>query len=270
MLFSEEKVIVLLVEYEYVESAHNSQRLEVFFGEKLAEVGYDGVIGVADFKKVCDELMPIQRRKLEDICSARFQDHRENGSIICIGIAYPEHAIDCINVRLSNGTADKHAWNTYAREYHKLNSLLNAVSTDISAYFEGVLIPATVEGIAVKNVEDYYEMTVSHRVIAENAGLGWRGKNELVINEKFGCALRFASVITSLPLIHARKVKVSCRNCEACVEVCSFLRNKDELENYRENCRRYIAQLGLKGEVCGKCIKACYRHSIFSNNFRQT
>lgn len=268
ILFTEEKVIALFTEEEYVERAHNSRRLGIFFSEKLTEIGYDGVIGVADFKKVYDELMPVQRSKLEDVCSHHFQDLQKNGSIICIGIAYHEHAIDCIDVRLSNGTADKHAWNKYAREYHKLNGFLNAISADISNHFEGVLIPATVEEIAVKSVEDYYKMTVSHRVIAENAGLGWRGKNELVIHEKFSCALRFASIVTSLPLVHARKVEVSCGNCEACLKVCSFLRNKDELKNYRESCRRYIVQLGLESMVCGKCIKACYRHSIFSNRFR--
>jgi len=253
-----------------VERTRNSDRLGTFFGEKLAKIGYDGVIGVADFRKVYDELMPSQRGRLEDICSDHFQDLRKNGSIICIGITYPEHAIDCIDVRLSNGTADKHAWNTYAKEYHKLNSFLNAISADISDHFEGVLIPATVEGVAVKNVEDYYGMTVSHRVIAENAGLGWQGKNELVVNEKFSCALRFASVITGVPLIHERKVQDSCGRCEACLEVCSFLRNKDKLKNYRESCRRYIVQLGLEGQVCGKCIKACYRHSIFADRFRLT
>lgn len=251
-----------------MERTHNSQRLEVFFSKKLAGIGYDGVIGVADLKKVYEELMPVQRRKLEELCSEHFQGLQKNGSIICIGMAYPKLAIDCIDVRLSNGTVDKHAWNLYATEYHRLNSFLNTISTDISDHFEGVAIPATVEGIAVNNVEDYYEMTVSHRVIAENAGSGWRGKNELVINEKFSCALRFASVITSLPLIHARKVEVSCGDCEACLEVCSFLRNRDKLKNYRESCRRYIAQLGLKGEVCGRCIKACYRHSMFSSRFR--
>ena len=268
ILFSEERVIVLLIEEECMERAHNSERLEIFFSEKLKGIGYDGAIGVADFKKVYDELMPVQRCKLKDLCGDHFQSLQKNGSIICIGIAYPKHAIDCIDVRLSNGTADKHTWNIYAREYHRLNSFLNAISTDISDHFEGVSIPATVEGIAVNDVEDYYKKTVSHRVIAENAGLGWRGKNELVINEKFSCALRFASVITSFPLIHARKVEASCGNCEACLEVCSFLRNKNKLKNYQESCRKYIVQLGLKGEVCGKCIKACYRHSMFSNRFR--
>lgn len=88
------------------------------------------------------------------------------------------------------------------------------------------------------------------------------------MNEKFSCALRFASVVTSLPLTHGKKIKASCGKCEACIEACPFLRNKDKLANYRESCRRYIAKLGLNGEVCGKCIKACYRHSMFSSRFK--
>jgi len=250
-----------------MERARNSQRLEAFFSEKLAGIGYHGVMGVADLTKVYDELMPVQRRKLENLCSDDFRDLQKNGSMICIGIAYPEHAVDCIGARLSNGTVDKTVWNIYTREYQKINGFLNSVSRDISAHFGGVSIPATT-GIVADNVEDYYGMTVSHRIVAENAGLGWRGKNELVVNEKFSCALRFASVITSLPLLHAKKVRSSCGNCEACLEACSILRNKDKLKDYRESCREYIAQLGLEADVCGKCIKACYRHSIHSGRFR--
>jgi hypothetical protein len=47
-----------------------------------------------------------------------------------------------------------------------------------------------------------------------------------------------------------------------------FLANKDRLENYREQCRRYIVSLGLEHEVCGKCIKACYRGSVHRDAFR--
>jgi epoxyqueuosine reductase QueG len=251
-----------------MERAQNLKRAKSFFSEELAKIGYDGVIGAAAFEKVHDGLNRVQRSRLKDFCGERYRDVRKNGSIICIGIAYPGHAIDCIDGRLGDGTADKDAWNVYAREYHKINSFLNDISKNLADVFDGIFIPATVEGIAVKNVEEYYEMTVSHRVIAENAGLGWRGKNELIVNEKFSCALRFASVIVDRPLIRGRKVKFTCGECEACLEACPFLRNKNKLENYRENCRKYIVQLGLEGEVCGKCVKACYRHSIFSHRFK--
>jgi len=212
--------------------------------------------------------MPVQKRKLADICGDRLRELLRNGSFICIGLTYPENAIDCIDIRLENGSVDRDAWNIYAREYHQLNRLLNDISKDIANLSGGTPIPATVEGIVVKNVEEYYGMTVSHRIIAENAGLGWRGKNGLVVNEKFSCALRLASVIASLPLIHGDRVKTSCGECRACLDVCSFLRNKDKFKDYRENCRKYITHLGLEGEVCGKCVKACYRHSIFSTRFK--
>jgi hypothetical protein len=251
-----------------MEGIQNFQSVKSFFRQELAAIGYDGVIGVAEFNRVYDDLMPVQRDRLKDICNDHFQDLRKNGSIVCIGIAYPEHAIDCIDIWSTSGTVDKDTWNVYAREYHKLNRFLNDISKALGALLGGVYIPATVEGIAVKNVEQYYGATVSHRVVAQNAGLGWRGKNELIVNERFSCALRFASVITNLPLVHGRKVRVSCRECEACLKACPFLRNKDKLENFRESCRTYIIQLGLEAEVCGKYIKACYRRSIFSNRFK--
>jgi len=252
----------------YMERAQNFQRVKSFFGSELAEIGYDGVVGTAEFKRVYHDLMPVQRSRVENICGDQFQNLIKNGSIICMGIAYPGHAIESIDVRLCDGTFNKDLWNVYAKEYHKLNRVLDMISEKIADQFGGISIPATVEGIVVKNVEEYYAMTVSHRVVAENAGLGWRGKNELVVNEKFSCALRFASVITNLPMIHGKKVRVSCKKCKACLEACPFLKNKDKLENYREDCRRYIIQLHLDAEVCGKCIKACYLNSIFSKRFK--
>jgi epoxyqueuosine reductase QueG len=251
-----------------MERVQNFHRAKTFFMDELAKIGYDGVIGAADFKKVYDGLNPIQKSRLKDLCGEHFQNLQKNGSIICLGIAYPEHVIDCIDVRFSDGTVDRHAWNIYAREYHKLNRFLNGISKDLADLFGGIFIPATVEKVTVKSVEEYYGKTVSHRVVAECAGLGWRGKNELIVNERFSCAIRFASVIVNVPLIHGRKVKRTCGECDACLQTCSLLRNKDKLKNYRENCGKYIVQLGLEGKVCGKCIKACYRHSLFANRFK--
>lgn len=255
-----------------MEKEQNFQRIKGYFEGKLAKIGYDGVFGVADFEGVYYDLMPIQRNKLEDICGDQFPKFMKNGSIICTGIAYPERVIDCIGA-VSGDKIDTDTWNIYAREYQKLNRLLNALSGRIADEFGGIPILATMEGVAKKvtSVEDYYGMTVSHRVIADNAGLGWRGKNELIVNKKYSCALRFASVITDLPLTQGEKVETSCGACSACLEVCPFLKNKERLKNYRENCRKYIIGLmarGLVDEVCGRCIKACYRDSIFRDAFK--
>jgi epoxyqueuosine reductase QueG len=251
-----------------MESVGNSRRLEEFVGERLRRIGHDGVVGVAELKKVYGELMPVQKRRLVDLCGKGFRGLLKCGSVICVGIAYPERAIDCIDVRLSGGSPDREAWNVYADEYRRINGYLNAIACEISCQFGGVAVPATVENVVVRSVEDYYGLAVSHRVVAENAGLGWRGKNELVVNERFGCALRFASVITGAPLVRSGRVEGSCGDCEACLEVCTFLRNKDRLENYRESCRRYIVRLGLRSAVCGKCVRACYRQGKFAGRFK--
>jgi epoxyqueuosine reductase QueG len=248
----------------------NFQMVRSLFNTELERVGYYGIIGVAVFKNVYQELMPVQRNKLKEMCNGRFQSFMKEGSIICLGIAYPEDVIDCIDVKFDDGTIDRNRWNVYAKEYYNINKILNDISKGISERFKGIPILATIEGIVnkIQSVEEYYEQSVSHRVIAENAGLGWRGKNELIVNDKFSCALRFASVLTTFPLIHRRKVENLCGICDACLEACPFLKNKERLENYRESCRRYLIQLKLDADVCGKCIKSCYRQSIFSSKFK--
>jgi epoxyqueuosine reductase QueG len=251
-------------------SSENEQNLEAirdFFNQELAKLSKDGTIGVANFQDVYNNLMPMQKTKLERMSDEQFQNLFKNGSIVCLGMAYPEFAIDAIDARLSDGTADKVTWNVYAKEYQALNRVLNATTKDIAERFGGVMIPS-ITGITVKKVEEYYGETISHRVVAENAGLGWRGKNELVISEKMSCALRFASIITNLPLPRGKKLDESCGDCTACLDACPILKNKAELKNYRENCWRYIMNLSLEAEVCGKCIKACYRKSIHKQKFR--
>lgn len=244
-------------------------RITEYFESKVKRFGYAGVLGVASFNRVYRELMPIQRTRLEVTCAEQFRFLMDRGSIICIGVAYPEHVIDCIGAE-SAGLPDKETWSVYAREYRELNRVLDVISEKIANRFGGVVVPATIGGLAkkVSNVHEYDEMTISHRVVAENAGLGWRGKNELIINPKYSCALRFASIITTLTLPQSEKLPFKCGSCDACLGVCSFLRNKQKLEDYRENCRRFINSLRLESEVCGKCIIACYRKSMFKDKFR--
>jgi epoxyqueuosine reductase QueG len=120
----------------------------------------------------------------------------------------------------------------------------------------------------VKHVEEYYPTTVSHRVAAELSGVGWRGKNELIVNPRFSCAIRLATILTKTPLEATPPSTMSCGECRACLDACKFLEHKGKLDNYREQCRRYLLYLNLEEEVCGKCIKACYKKSIYKDKFK--
>jgi epoxyqueuosine reductase QueG len=247
------------------------QTIRTFYEDYLESISCKGAMGFASFKGVYDVLMPIQQERLEKTSSDKFNEFMDSGSIISIGIAYQDTAIDAIN-KISNIGTDYELWNLYSKEYGRLNNLLNQASQAIADRFGGIPVTATLHGLTdkVKHVTDYYGLTISHRVVAEMAGLGWRGKNGLLINEKFSCAMRFASVITTLSLASAGIMESQCGECHACEDACTFIKNRETLPNYRENCRNYLVYLqseGLTHEVCGKCIQACYRQSIFNEQF---
>jgi len=60
------------------------------------------------------------------------------------------------------------------------------------------------------------------RRLAVKAGLGFYGKNSLVITEDFGPRVRFGGVVISVPLKHfSPEIKDSpCTNCSKCIEAC--------------------------------------------------
>lgn len=233
------------------------------FDEEALKRGLRGVLGVAAFDSFHDALLPVQKELLEGICGGRLTELLECGSVISIAYAYPDNAIDSIAVKKGDAF-DKDRWNEYARCYRTINDALNETAEALAKETDSIAIPATVAWtIDVKHVEDYYKMAVSHRVAAEQAGVGWRGKNELVINPIYGCAIRLASVVTGAPLKRTHASYEGCGSCHSCLDACPFLGQKENLENYREQCRRYINVLGLVAEVCGKCIKACANSPTF-------
>ena len=251
--------------------ATRSEEITRYFHQLLKSSGEEGDIGFTKFRTVFDELMPIQQEKLKSITGTQFESLLNEGSMISIGITYRDRNINFIESK-DSGEVDYKLWNIYAREYDRLNQILNQMSRDIADRFDGIPLKATIGGLIGKidHVKEYFEMVISHRVVAENAGIGWRGKNQLTIHEKFSCAIRFATIIVPYPLSMSDRSESKCGSCTACEDVCTFIKNRDILPDYRENCRRYMLFLKSKGiekDICGKCIKACYQSSIFKEVF---
>ena len=246
----------------------NTSKIRQFFFDYLNKVNYKGILGVAKFSSVYNDLLPVQQDKLKEILKEPFKDFMDTGSIISIGIFYTPDIIDCINVE-ENGKIDMDRWNLYSDEYQHLNNMLKEISKEVADKFNAIVFPPTTEIPAEKinNVKEYYQHTISHRLVAEYAGIGWRGKNELIITEERGPTVRFTSILINIPMIQGSRIETKCGECKSCLDVCPFLKNKENLEDYRENCRKFIFSFGLKHDVCGKCIKACFRESIFKEQF---
>ncbi len=56
---------------------------------------------------VYEDQIPKPQARLKRMSGEQFNQLLENGSIICLGIAYPESAMDVIDARLPDGKVDE-------------------------------------------------------------------------------------------------------------------------------------------------------------------
>jgi epoxyqueuosine reductase QueG len=170
---------------------------------------------------------------------------------------------------ISNGPTER-----YYQEYKRINKFLVDLCKLAVEYLKSrgnraVAIKPTVEGEDL----DYETLTTSlpHKTIATRAGLGWIGKSALLITEKYGAAVRLATVLTDAEFNVGIPVdKSRCGDCKKCVESCpgkAILGRNWELGLQREAiydafaCCDAAKKLSKKADIppviCGVCINVC-------------
>ncbi|MDE5819295.1 MAG: epoxyqueuosine reductase [Lachnospiraceae bacterium] len=111
----------------------------------------------------------------------------------------------------------------------------------------------------------------SFKYAAVNAGLGWIGKNDVVVTEKYGPRVRLSAILIDRQFVYGQRIiKSNCPDsCKKCVESCPYhalhdvkwdidtLRN-DMIDYQLCNQKRslYIEKHGRKN-ACGLCMVAC-------------
>lgn len=118
--------------------------------------------------------------------------------------------------------------------------------------------------IAASQIVDWQKQRahLSHRHIAVEAGLGWLGRNNLLVTPNMGAQLRLVTVLTSLPLKEATPVPFGCGDCYECVKVCPVGALGDRPEDYKfDKCFQLLDHFAKKKNlnlhICGICVKAC-------------
>jgi epoxyqueuosine reductase QueG len=129
-------------------------------------------------------------------------------------------------------------------------------------------IPADSDRVKDSFIAKLYPL-FPHKIAATSAGLGWIGKNGLLINKEFGPRLSLATVLTDAPLETSQPYKKSmCGECSLCVEYCpseavtgkEWSREKPYVELIRlQNCKDHKeGSRNFNGKPnCGFCITIC-------------
>lgn len=160
----------------------------------------------------------------------------------------------------------------YMATYQTANRILDelAYKTAIDLQRDGYRsLPVPASQVVDK---DRWQGAISHKAVARMAGLGWQGKNLLLITPQYGSRIRLVSILTRAPLAADAPMKNRCGRCTACQDACPArairgVNTKDRYETRNDAMffSRCVEKLtgefaslpGIESPICGICINAC-------------
>lgn len=103
---------------------------------------------------------------------------------------------------------------------------------------------------------------VSHKHVGRAAGLGWWGRNNLLVNPDLGSRFRLVTVLTDMPLEPDRALDRDCGDCYDCVAACPARAIKNTREGFDHRaCYETLKDFRRKGYtpqfICGICVRDC-------------
>jgi epoxyqueuosine reductase len=241
--------------------------------QKAIELGFD-LVGVTDASPVAAEQAEFLADWLRSGYAGQMSYMHRNfqkrtrptellkgaKSVICVGLNYkpPKTQKGQPNVTVPAGRVASYA---QYEDYHvfmkeRLRELARFVSSNIKG------------DVRFKICVD--SAPAAERVLAARAGLGFVGKNHMLINPELGPQIFLGEIITTLQLAADEPGRGNCSGCNKCVEACptGALRPDGQLDAGR--CVSYLTvehkdeiPASLAGKIgdrlfgCDECVLAC-------------
>lgn len=160
----------------------------------------------------------------------------------------------------------------YSAAYQSSNRVLDEIALKTANRLQAKgFLALPIPAAQILNRQEWFG-AISHKAVARMAGLGWQGKNLLLINRTYGSRVRLVTLLTNAPLEFDGPVDNLCGKCVLCVDSCpvdaiknvntdSHYENRDEALYFQrcvEKVTEEFAQLPHIGfPMCGICIKVC-------------
>jgi epoxyqueuosine reductase len=150
----------------------------------------------------------------------------------------------------------------YLHHYRQLNFFLDRAALQLAAFIRDSGFRAL--PIAASQIVDWKNQRahISHKKVGRLAGLGWTGRNNLLVNPEFGSQFRLATVLTDMPLEPDSPLARGCGSCYQCLSVCPAAAIRpDPVDFDHLACFEKLKEFrrsGIVGQfICGVCVKAC-------------
>jgi epoxyqueuosine reductase QueG len=150
----------------------------------------------------------------------------------------------------------------YLHNYRMVNWLLDQTAAKVAvaiqtAGFNAMPIPAS-------QIVDWEAQTahLSHKMLAIRSGIGWIGRNNLLVHPDYGSKIRIATILTDMPLKTDSPLERDCGACKKCIEICPVNAIKESHREWNKAAcldkLKYFAKAHNVGQyICGLCVKVC-------------
>jgi epoxyqueuosine reductase len=216
--------------------AENARELRAF----ALGLGFD-LFGIADIEGLRGDFL------LEPATRDRF------GQAISLGKRLSDAVLEDIRDRPTQ---------IYFHHYKQMNYFLDRGALQIADHIQGKGFRSL--AIAASQIVDWdaQRAHVSHKHVGRAAGLGWFGRNNLLVNPELGSRYRLVTVLTDMPLEPDAPLDRDCGACRACAAACPAKAIKDTREAFdHKACYETLKEFRKKGTtsqfICGICVRDC-------------
>lgn len=156
--------------------------------------------------------------------------------------------------------------------YYSLNQRLNEIIMTGEEFLRNMGFGAYAQTTDRVKVNPDKISELPHKTVATRSGIGWIGKNCLLVTPQYGSAIRLSSLLTDAPLECDAPINQSrCGGCNLCVKKCPAKALKGTLwevgvqreeivdidKCYKKQVEIMSQKTGIQTDLCGKCFAVC-------------